>query len=80
VDALTDTDFRQRDLSGREYVYVWVDSVHFNIRPDDDRLWYPDDDWRAPDGQKELLAVEDGYQESAETWKTVLRELKPVLA
>jgi transposase-like protein len=24
--------FRQRDLSGREYVYVWVDGVHFNIR------------------------------------------------
>jgi putative transposase len=25
-------DFRQHDLSGREYVYVWVDGVHFNIR------------------------------------------------
>ena len=39
-----------------------------------------------PDRQKELLAVEDGYRESAESWKTVLRELKrrgmvaPVLA
>src|SRR5262249_58451636 len=37
-------------------------------------------------GEKELLAVEDGYRESAESWKTVLRELKrrgmvaPVLA
>src|SRR5487761_1283157 len=30
--------FRQRDLSGREYVYVWVDGVHFNIRLEDDRL------------------------------------------
>ena len=27
-----------------------------------------------PDGQKELLAVEYGYRESAESWKTVLRE------
>jgi putative transposase len=39
-----------------------------------------------PDGEKELLAVEDGYRESAESWKTVLRDLKrggmvaPVLA
>lgn len=39
-----------------------------------------------PDGEKELLAVEDGYRESAESWKAVLRELKrpgmvtPVLA
>jgi putative transposase len=38
------------------------------------------------DGQKELIAVEDGYRESAESWKTVLRDLKqrgmqaPVLA
>src|SRR5262249_25991011 len=30
--------FRQRDLTGREYVYVWVDGVHFNIRLEDDRL------------------------------------------
>jgi len=26
------TAFRRRDLTGREYVYVWVDGVHFNIR------------------------------------------------
>ena len=32
------TAFRQRDLAGREYVYVWVDGVHFNIRPKDDQL------------------------------------------
>jgi putative transposase len=28
----------KRDLTGREYVYVWVDGVHFNIRLEDDRL------------------------------------------
>lgn len=30
--------FRQRDLSDRDYVYVWVDGVHFNIRLEEDRL------------------------------------------
>jgi putative transposase len=30
--------FRHRDLAGRDYVYVWVDGVHFNIRLEDDRL------------------------------------------
>ncbi len=80
------TDFRRRDLSGREYVYVWVDGVHFNIRLDDDRLCTLVMIGVRPDGEKELLAVEDGYRESAESWKTVLRELKrrglvaPVLA
>src|SRR5712692_9900413 len=32
------TAFGRRDLTGREYVYVWVDGVHFNIRLADDRL------------------------------------------
>jgi hypothetical protein len=32
------TDFRQRNLSGREYIYVWVHGIHFNIRLDDDRF------------------------------------------
>jgi putative transposase len=79
-------DFGRRDLSGREYVYVWVDGVHFNIRLDDDRLCTLVVIGVRPDGEKELLAVEDGYRESAESWKTVLRDLKcrgmvaPVLA
>jgi putative transposase len=68
--------FRQRDLSRREYVYVWVDGVHFNIRLEDDRLCTLVMIGAKPNGEKELLAVEDGYRESAESWKTVLRELK----
>jgi putative transposase len=68
--------FRQRDLSRRDYVYVWVDGVHFNIRLEDDRLCTLVMIGAKPNGEKELLAVEDGYRESAESWKTVLRELK----
>ena len=79
-------DFRHRDLSEREYVYVWVDGVHFNIRLEDDRLCTLVMIGSRPNGEKELLAVEDGYRESAESWKTLLRDLKrrgmgaPVLA
>jgi putative transposase len=78
--------FRQRELTGREYVYVWVDGVHFNIRLEDERLCTLVMIGAKPNGEKELLAVEDGYRESAESWKTLLRELKgrglvaPVLA
>jgi putative transposase len=68
--------FRQRDLTGREYVYVWVDGVHFNIRLGDDRLCTLVLIGARADGEKELLAVEDGYRESAESWKALLRELK----
>ena len=70
------TAFRQRDLTGREYVYVWVDGVHFNIRLEDDRLCTLVVIGARANGAKELLAVEDGYRESAESWKTLLRDLK----
>ena len=54
---------------------MWVDGVHFNIRLEDDRLCTLVMIGARPDGAKELLAVEDGYRESAEIWKTLLREL-----
>jgi transposase-like protein len=68
--------FQQRSLADRDYVHVWVDGVHFNVRLDDDRLCTLVMIGVRPDGTKELIAVEDGYRESAESWKTVLRDLK----
>lgn len=78
--------FRQRDLSAVDYVYVWADGVHFNIRLEDDRLCTLVLVGTRPDGTKEVIAVEDGYRESTESWLTVLRDLRargmraPVLA
>ena len=68
--------FRQRDLSERDFVYVWVDGVHFNIRLEDERLCTLVMLGVRPDGTKELLAVEDGYRESTESWAMLLRDLK----
>ena len=68
--------FRQRDLSELDYVYVWVDGIHLNIRLEDDRLCLLVMIGARPDGTKELLAVEDGYRESEESWAAVLRDLK----
>ena len=68
--------FQKRSLAERDYVYVWVDGVHFNVRLEDDRLCTLVMIGVRPDGTKELIAVEDGYRESAESWKTVLRDLK----
>jgi putative transposase len=67
--------FRHRDLSDRDYVYVWADGVHFNIRLEDDRLCTLVLIGVRPDGDKELIAVEDGYRESTDSWATVLRDL-----
>jgi putative transposase len=75
-----------RDLSGVDYVYFWVDGVHFNIRLEEDRLCCLVIVGVRPDGTKELVALADGYRESTESWAELLRGLKdrglsdPVLA
>ena len=68
--------FRQRDLADRDYVYVWVDGIHFNIRLEDDRLCTLVMIGARPDGTKELVALEDGYRESTASWAEVLRDLQ----
>ena len=78
--------FRRRDLTDRDYVYLWADGVHFTIRLEEDRLCTLVLIGVRPDGTKEVVALEDGYRESAESWRTLLRDLKrrglraPVLA
>ncbi len=78
--------FNRRDLSQVDYVYLWADGVHFNIRLEEDRLCCLVLVGVRADGRKELVAVSDGYRESEESWAEVLRDLKrrgmqaPVLA
>ena len=67
--------FRQRDLADRDYVYVWVDGIHCNIRLEDDRLCILVMIGVRPDGTKELVALEEGDRESTDSWATVLRDL-----
>lgn len=70
------TAFRQRDLSDRDYVYIWVDGVHFTIRLEDERLCTLVVIGARADGTKEVIVVEDGYRESTESWLALLRDLK----
>jgi transposase-like protein len=68
--------WRQRDLHEVDYVYVWVDGVHFRVRLEEDRLCTLVMIGVRADGTKDLIAVEDGYRESTDSWATVLRDLK----
>jgi putative transposase len=78
--------WRKRSLKRKDYVYVWADGVYFNIRLEEDRLACLAVVGVLPDGRKEVIALEDGYRESTESWASVLRDLKrrgmaaPVLA
>jgi putative transposase len=68
--------WKQRDLSDKDYCYIWTDGIHFNLRHDDNRLCTLVIIGALPTGEKELIAVESGYRESTESWQYVLRDLK----
>ncbi len=68
--------WRKRSLADKNYVYLWADGVYFNVRLDDDRLACLTLIGVLPDGTKEVVALEDGYRESTESWRTLLRDLK----
>jgi transposase-like protein len=69
--------FRTRSLRFHQYAYWFVDGVHVSIRlGEDDRLCLLVVIGVREDGTKELLAVEDGYRESTDSWATVMRDLK----
>jgi putative transposase len=65
-----------RSLAGKQYVYVWADGVHFNIRLEEDRQCILVLMGATADGKKELIAVADGYRESEQSWKALLLDVK----
>lgn len=69
-------EWERRDLSDREYVYVWVDGVYFNVRLEEDRQCVLVMIGATRDGRKELIAIEDGLRESEDSWRGVLLDLK----
>jgi transposase-like protein len=69
--------FCTRSLRFHRYAYLFVDGVHVSVRlGEDDRLCLLVVIGVREDGVKELLAVEDGYRESTESWAAVMRDLK----
>jgi transposase-like protein len=68
--------FMGRDLSSADYVYCWVDGIHFNIRLEEERLCCLVVVGVRADGTKELVAIGDGYRESTDSWADLLRDLR----
>ncbi len=66
----------QRDLSDKQYVYVWADGIHFNIRLEEDRQCILVLIGATAEGEKELIAVQDGHRESEQSWSSMLLDLK----
>lgn len=72
-------EWSRRDLTGKQYVYIWADGIHVRIRLED-----PANPKQCllvvmgatADGQKELIAVIDGVRESKQSWLELLLDLK----
>ena len=65
-----------RDLSGKNYVYLWADGIYFNVRLSDDRPCMLVVVGSLPDGTKEVVGILDGERESKLSWKGLLLDLK----
>ena len=69
-------EWNRRSLEGKQYVYLWADGVHFNIRLEEDRQCILVLMGATADGRKELIAVVDGFRESEQSWKALLLDVK----
>ncbi len=78
--------FAHRSLKDVDFVYLWADGIHFNVRLEEARLCVLVIVGVRSDGTKELVSITDGHRESTESWADVLRDLRrrgmtaPVLA
>ena len=72
-------DWMRRDLTGKQYVYLWADGIHVKVRLEDDankKQCMLVVMGATPDGQKELVGLLDGYRESEQSCKELLLDLK----
>jgi putative transposase len=65
-----------RTLSKARYVYFWADGVYFNIRSEEAKQCILVIIGVTEQGHKELVAIDDGYRESTQSWMELLLDLK----
>lgn len=68
--------FGRRPLADVDYVYLWVDGIHLKVRLEQEKICLLVMIGVRADGTKELVALTDGYRESAESWADLLRDCK----
>jgi transposase-like protein len=66
----------KRDLSAKRYVYFWVDGIHVQARLEDTAQCLLVIIGATPEGKKELVGLNDGVRESAQSWRELLLDLK----
>lgn len=67
-------DCTTRYLSKKRYAYIWADGIHSHVRMDD-RLCLLVIIGSDEKGNKEFIALSDGYRKSAASWEETLLDL-----
>ena len=70
------TRWQRRDLSARRYVYIWADGVYLQARMEPQAECMLVLIGATPEGKKELLGLQVGVRESAQSWRELLVDLK----
>lgn len=69
-------NWNKRDLTGKEYVYVWVDGIYLQARMEAEKNCVLVIIGVTPTGVKELVGLEIGFRESKTSWLLLLNQLK----
>jgi putative transposase len=68
--------WHKRDLSARQYAYVWADGVYLQARMEDNAECMLVLIGATPEGKKELVGFQTGVRESAQSWRELLINIK----
>lgn len=68
--------WQQQDLSSKRYVYWWADGVYLKARMESEKNCMLVVVGVTEQGDKELVALFDGFRESKESWRSLLQDLQ----
>ncbi|SDR45521.1 IS256 family transposase [Pseudovibrio sp. Tun.PSC04-5.I4] len=69
-------EWKTRDLSARNYVYMWADGIYLKARGERESRCILVLIGATPEGKKELIGFDDGYREDTQSWRELLLALK----
>jgi putative transposase len=70
------TAFDRQDLSDRKFVYLWADGIYLKAGLGTEKACLMVLIGADTQGQKHLIALREGYRESAESWGALLKDCR----
>jgi putative transposase len=68
--------WRKRDLTGKNYIYIWADGIYLQARMAESKHCVLVMMGATQEGVKELIGLEIGYRESKSSWKELLLDIQ----